>query len=150
MASSIAHQLHDRPSADHPPVSVAAIRNDLGVSRERMARLLDVSSRTIARWEEQRQLPSNRWIRQVLIEIRTISELGHESLTKQGFRAFMATPQPAFGDRSGMEMIERGEADAVYRELAGLTEGYTGSWSERDDAATVTLDRNRLPSYRGQ
>jgi len=44
------------------PLSIAAIRKDLGISRERMARLLDVSSRSIQRWEENDQLPSNRWV----------------------------------------------------------------------------------------
>lgn len=41
------------------PLPIAAIRKDLGISRERMARLLDVSSRSIQPWEENDQFPSN-------------------------------------------------------------------------------------------
>lgn len=127
VAVSITRQLNTSTATRRDPVSVATVRRDLGISRERMARLLDVSSRTVARWEDQRQLPSNRWVRQVLIQIRNIIELGHESLTDDGFRLFMTTAQPVFDDHSGIEMIERGDAEVVYRELAGLAEGFTGS-----------------------
>ena len=127
MAASIAQHLNQRGATPGEPVSIVGVRHDLGISRERMARLLDVSSRTVARWEDQQQLPANRWVRQVLIQMRNITELGHESLTQDGFQAFMTSPQPVFGDRSGIEMIERGEAETVYRELAGMAEGFTGS-----------------------
>lgn len=127
MALSIAAQLNDRSPARQGDLSVAGVRHDLGVSRERMARLLDVSSRTIARWEDQGQLPTNRWVLQVLVQARNLIELGRESLTDAGIVRLMSTPQPAFGGRSGLEMIERGEAEAVYSELAGLAEGYTGT-----------------------
>jgi hypothetical protein len=127
MTASSARQLNDQSSSHGDPVSVVGLRRDLGISRERMARLLDVSSRTVARWEERDLLPVNRWVRQVLIQIRNIVELGHESLTDEGLRALMNSPQPVFGNLTGIEMIERGEAEAVYRELAGMAEGYTGS-----------------------
>lgn len=126
MALSIAAQLNDRTSARQEPISVAAIRHDLGISRERMARLLDVSPRTIARWEDQQQLPSNRWVLQVLVQLRNIAELGLETLTPEGLRIILTSPQPVFGNRSGLEMIEQGEAEDVYRELTGMYEGYLG------------------------
>lgn len=126
MAISIARQLNDRTSTQHDPISVADIRHDLGISRERMARLLDVSSRTIARWEDQGQLPSNRWLVQVLVQLQNIIDLGLESLTPQGLHIFMTTPQPVFGNRAGVELVEAGEAETVYGELAGLYEGYLG------------------------
>jgi DNA-binding transcriptional regulator YiaG len=127
MAVSNTHRLNDPIHARRDPITAASIRNDLGISRERMAQLLDVSSRTIARWEDQGQLPSNRWIRRVLIQIGNIIDLASESLAPEGVRAFMTMPQPIFGNRSGIEMIELGEAETVYRELAGMAEGYTGS-----------------------
>lgn len=127
MAVSIAAQLNERTPAHHGDLSVGGVRRDLGISRERMAHLLDVSSRTIARWEDRDQLPTNRWVMQVLVQVRNLIELGRESLTDAGIIAFMSTPQPALGGRSGIEMIERGEVEMVYRELAGLAEGYTGT-----------------------
>ncbi|MBA2759396.1 MAG: transcriptional regulator [Chloroflexia bacterium] len=126
MALSIFSQLNDRASIRQSPLSVAAIRHDLGVSRERMARVLDVSSRTVARWEDQQQLPSNRWLVQVLVQLQNIVDLGLESLTREGLHIFMTSPQPVFGNRSGIELVEAGEAETVYGELASLYEGYLG------------------------
>lgn len=109
------------------PLSIAAIRKDLGISRERMARLLDVSSRSIQRWEENDQLPSNRWVLRVLNDIGLIVELGYQVFTPEGFRLVMTTPQPGFHNRSGLEAIEAGQPNVVLSGLAGLYEGYIGT-----------------------
>lgn len=57
-----------------------------------MARLLDISSRSIQRWEENDQLPSNRWVLRVLNDIGLIVELGYLVFTPEGFRLVMTTP----------------------------------------------------------
>lgn len=127
MAISISTHLNERASEHGNAITIAGIRHELGISRERMSRLLDVSSRTVARWEEQGQLPSNRWVRQALLQISVIIDVAHESLTDTGLHSLMTTPQPVFGNRSGLEMIEQGQVETVYRELAGMAEGYAGS-----------------------
>ena len=109
------------------PISIAEVRKDLGISREKMARLLDVSSRSIQRWEEHNQLPSNRWVMRVLNDIALIVELGNLVFEPEGFRMVMNTPQPGFGNRSGLAAIEAGQPNIVLGELAGLYEGYIGS-----------------------
>ncbi len=113
--------------APRRPLSIAAIRKDLGISRECMARLLDVSSRSIQRWEENNQLPSNRWVLRVLNDIGLIVELGSLVFTPEGFRMVMTTPQPGFNNRSGLEAIEAGQPNIVLGELAGMYEGYIGT-----------------------
>jgi len=113
--------------APRRPLSIAAIRKDLGISRERMARLLDVSSRSIQRWEENDQLPSNRWVVRVLNDIGLIVELGYLVFTPEGFRLVMTTPQPGFNNRSGLEAIEAGQPNIVLGELATLYEGAIGT-----------------------
>ncbi len=115
------------PVLPRRPLSIAAIRKDLGISRERMARLLDVSSRSIQRWEEHDQLPSNRWVLRVLNDIGLIVELGLLVFTAEGFRLVMTTPQPAFHNRSGLDAIEAGQPNVVLGELAGMYEGYLGT-----------------------
>ena len=127
MAIPMSTHLNERASELGNAITIAEIRHELGISRERMARLLDVSSRTVARWEEQGQLPSNRWVRQALLQISAIIDVARESLTEVGLHAIMTTPQPVFGNRSGLEMIEQGQMETVYRELAGMAEGYAGS-----------------------
>lgn len=108
-------------------IHIAALRHDLGVSRERMARLLDVSAKTIQRWEEHDQLPTNRWVLQVVVELQNIADLGRDVFTSDGFALLMRQPQPAFGQKSGLQMVEEGRADEVFTELAGAYEGYLGT-----------------------
>jgi uncharacterized protein (DUF2384 family) len=130
MASSI----HTTPSPTDAgprrtgePVRVADLRAKLGVSRERLGSVLDVSARTIQRWEEHDQLPTNRWVRNVVLQLDEIVELGLDVFTPEGLRAVMTTPQPGFGNRSGLEMIEAGKGEEVYGEFAGAYEGYIGT-----------------------
>ena len=108
-------------------ISVADLRAKLGISRERMGRLLDVSARTIQRWEDNDQLPSNRWVANVLVQLHQIVELGLEVFTPEGLQIVMSKPQPVFDNRSGLDMIEAGEGENVYREFAGAYEGYIGT-----------------------
>lgn len=117
----------ERIAHERGPIHLAALRRDLGVSRERMARLLDVSAKTIQRWEEHDQLPANRWILQAVVELQNIADLGLLVFTPEGFAMLMQQPQPAFGQASGLQMIEAGRADDVFAELAWAYEGYLGS-----------------------
>jgi DNA-binding transcriptional regulator YiaG len=112
--------------SERGPISVAEIREALGVSRERLGRVLDVSARTIQRWEEQNQLPGNKWILQVLVEIQNIVDVGTIVWQPEGFRRVMNDPMPVFGDRSGLDLIENGEGRYVLGEFASMYEGYLG------------------------
>src|SRR5699024_12250999 len=98
------HSRHTSPAnrADTPEsLSVARLRAALGISRERMGRLLDVSARTIQRWEDNDQLPSNRWVTNVLVDIDRIVTLGSEVFTPEGFQIVMTDSQPIFAGKSG-------------------------------------------------
>lgn len=119
--------IEGRILADRGPISVAEIRAALGVSRERLGRVLDVSARTIQRWEENDQLPTNKWILQVLVQIQNIVDVGLIVWKPEGFHRVMTEPMPVFGDRSGLDLIERGDGDEVLGEFATLHEGATGT-----------------------
>jgi hypothetical protein len=127
MATSTHRSAPLDPRSTGTSLSVADIRAKLGISRERMGRLLDVSARTIQRWEDHDQLPSNRWVANVLVQTNKIIDLGLEVFTPEGVTTIMTTPQPAFGGRSGLEMIESGEGNTVIAEFAGAYEGYLGT-----------------------
>lgn len=92
-----------------------------------MARLIDVSAKTIQRWEEHDQLSTNRWILQVVVELQNIVDLGLIVVTPEDFSLLMRQPLPIFGHKSGLQMVEEGHADDVFAELAGAYEGYLGS-----------------------
>lgn len=102
-------------------------RAALGLSRERMARLLDVSSKSVERWETQGTLPTSRATRRLLSRLAEIVDLGLIVYTPEGFRVFMTLPMPVFHDGTALQAIEAGEADLVFAALAGDYEGGIGS-----------------------
>src|SRR4051794_27514089 len=75
------------------------IRARLGLSRERMARLMNVSAKTIQRWEEGGALPASADLRDRLARLEEIAELGTTVYTADGFARFLITPVPTFGGR---------------------------------------------------
>lgn len=99
------------------------LRRDLDLSRERMARLVDVSAKSIERWEEQQTLPSSARVRIQLAQIQQMRDLGLSVYTLDGFRQFLRTPLPVLGDRTPLQMIEQGGIDQVIAALAADYEG---------------------------
>lgn len=120
-------------------VRVADLRARLGISRERLGGVLDVSARTIQRWEENDQLPANRWVRNVLLQIDEIVTLGLDVFTPEGLRVVMTTPQPGFGNRSGLEMIEAGKGEEIYGMFAWTYENGLGA----SGASSLSPGRHR-------
>ena len=105
------------------PIQPAKLRSDLDLSRERMARLVDVSAKTIERWEERQTLPQSARVRIHLAQIQQMRDLGLSVYTLDGFRLFLRTPLPAFGDCTALQLIERGEIERVISALAADYEG---------------------------
>lgn len=101
------------------------LRRDLRLSRERMARLVDVSAKTVERWEHQRSLPArtSSRIRAQFAQIQAVRDLGLCVYTPEGFRQFLQTPLPTFAGRTPLQMIEQGQADEV---IAALSSDYEG------------------------
>jgi transcriptional regulator with XRE-family HTH domain len=100
-----------------------ALREALQISRERMARMVDVSAKTIERWEARDEPPAGRPARERLAQLQEIIELGLIVFTTDGFRRFLTTPMAAFGGRSAAQLIEAGEGERVLAELAADYEG---------------------------
>src|SRR5262245_58260103 len=107
------------------PLRPDELRRDLNLSRERMARLVDVSAKTVERWEHQRSLPprASSRIRAQLAQIQEVRDLGLCVYTAEGFRQFLRTPLPTFDGRTPLQMIEQGQAKAVISALASDYEG---------------------------
>jgi uncharacterized protein (DUF2384 family) len=101
------------------------LRRDLSLSRERMARLVDVSAKTIERWERQQSLPAgaSSRIRSQLAQIQEVRDLGLCVYTPEGLRQFLKTPLPVFEGRTPLQMIEQGSAGAVIAAFASDYEG---------------------------
>lgn len=101
----------------------SALRGSFGLSRERMAHLLDVSAKTIERWEARREPPTNPAARRRLAQLDEIAALGLAVYAPEGFRLFLTTPMPVFGGRTALQLIELGEGEAVMGALAADYEG---------------------------
>ena len=104
------------------PLRLDALRRDLSLSRERMARLVDVSAKTVERWERQHSLPTRASSR-IRAQIQAVRDLGLCVYTPEGFRLFLKTPLPVFDGRTPLQMIEQGRADDVISALASDYEG---------------------------
>lgn len=112
VAESIRHQ-----------VQPGNLRRDLDLSRERMARLVDVSSKTIERWEEQQSLPQSARVRVQLAQLQEMRDLGLAVYSLEGFRLFLRTPLPPLRGRTPLQAIEQGAIDEVIAALAADYEG---------------------------
>ncbi len=102
-----------------------ALRRDLNLSRERMARLIDVSAKTVERWEAQDALPAraSSRVRIQLAQIQAMRDLGRTVYTPDGFQLFLRTPLPTFGGMTALQMIELGRIAEVVAALASDYEG---------------------------
>ena len=99
------------------------LRRDLNLSRERMARLVDVSAKTIERWEGAQALPSSTRVRIQLAQLQEMRDLGLMVYTLEGFRLFLRTPLPDLRGQTPLQMIEQGKIDEVIGALAADYEG---------------------------
>ena len=102
------------------------VRDTLPISQEQVARLLKVSSRTVARWEKSNSGPERQEQRERLARLKEIIDLGTKVYTPEGLREFFSTPLPEFGNKTAFDMFFIGDYDAVLSALAADYEGLGG------------------------
>ena len=118
----VAQRHHIQPTPNLHPLD---LRRDLNLSRERMARLVDVSAKTVERWESQQALParSSTRVRFQLSQIQAMRDLGLTVYSPEGFQEFLRTPLAVFAGKTALQMIEHGAIDDVVAALAADYEG---------------------------
>src|SRR5664280_1878577 len=94
--------------------NLRGLRSALGFSRESIARVLDVSTRTVERWEGGANTEN----------AHAIVRLGHE-IYGDDLARFMATPRQSLGNRTPAATLVRGDLDDV---LDVLSQAYEGQW----------------------
>jgi DNA-binding transcriptional regulator YiaG len=102
------------------------VRNALPVSQEQVARLLKVSTRTVARWEKSDSGPERQEQKERLVRLQEIIDLGAKVYTPEGLSDFFSTPLPEFGNKTAYDMFFIGDYDAVLSALAADYEGLGG------------------------
>lgn len=105
-------------------IPTRTLREQFGLSRERMARLLGVSTKTVERWEDKAE-PSfgSTSSRRSYSAIEEIARLGTMVYTPEGFRRFLSTPFREFDGRTALQLIELGETSRVLAAIAADYEG---------------------------
>jgi DNA-binding transcriptional regulator YiaG len=110
----------------HSTALLRLVRNTLPISQEQVARLLKVSSRTVARWEKSNSGPERQEQRERLVRLQEIIDLGTKVYTPDGLSEFFSTPLPEFGNKTAYDMLFIGDYDAVLSALAADYEGVGG------------------------
>jgi transcriptional regulator with XRE-family HTH domain len=103
--------------------NLRGLRLALGFSRESIARVLDVSTRTVERWEGGTNTDNADAMRR-LDELGEIVRLGQE-IYGDDLARFMATPRQSLGNRTPAAVLVRGDLDDV---LDILSQAYEGQW----------------------
>jgi transcriptional regulator with XRE-family HTH domain len=103
--------------------NLRGLRSALGFSRESIARVLDVSTRTVERWEGGANTENAHALLR-LDELSEIVRLGEEIYGDDLVR-FMATPRQSLGNRTPAATLVRGDLADV---LDVLAPAYEGQW----------------------
>ena len=110
----------------HSTTLLHLVRNTLPISQEQVARLLKVSTRTVARWEKSNSGPERQEQKERLARLQEIIDLGTKVYTHAGLSDFFSTPLPEFGNKTAYDMLFIGDYDAVLGALAADYEGLGG------------------------
>lgn len=105
------------------PIQPRDLRGAFRLSRERLARLVGVTAKTVERWEAKPTRPARDETRVRMAQLREIAELGATVYTAEGLGDFLDAPLAEFGGLTALQLIERGEADRVLSAIAADYEG---------------------------
>jgi len=103
--------------------NIGDIRKRLALSTERLGVMLQVSSRTVIRWEEARHKPTTQNHIIAINKLKEIIDLGCVVYTPEGLQEFIFKPQPVFDGHTAFQLISIGDYDRVLSALAADYEG---------------------------
>ncbi len=106
-------------------LEIRTARDRLGLSRELLSRVLDVSTRSVERWEARGSTAASAETRRRLATVAEIADLARE-VYGDDVAAFMSTPRRSLGMRTPREAMVHGDVEAVRQVLIDALEGH---WS---------------------
>lgn len=104
-------------------LDIRSLRGRLGLSQELFSRVLDVSARSVERWEAQEATRVNAETSRRLAVTQEILALAGE-VYGDGVDAFMATPRRSLAMRTPREAMVRGDLEEVRHLLVDSLEGH--------------------------
>ena len=107
------------------PGGIRALRSRLGLSQESFSRTVEVSSRSVERWEAKGTQTDDA---ETLRRVSLLSEISRLATEVYGadVSAFMTTPRRSLAMRTPKEALVKGDLEAVREVLIGALEG---SWA---------------------
>jgi len=101
--------------------TMLGLRSRLGLNRETFARLLPVSTRSLASIEQGRR--PNETVTRRLTEIGRVVEALSEVVDDEAIGPWIQQPNQAFDGLKPIEVIERGEVDRIWQMIFLLRSG---------------------------
>jgi hypothetical protein len=98
--------------------------NSYGVNQDTVIRLTGFSPRAVAHWVQGRK-PSGSTERR-LSELGRLFEELERFVSRENIGAWLRQPNPAFDGSTPLQVVERGEADRIWRMLYELESGEPG------------------------
>src|ERR1700722_20016306 len=95
------------------PISVKALRQELGFSRKQFARLAAASERAVADWESNQ--PTSPVVRKSLREAERLCCALKKTMKPEYVGEWLDAPNEAFAGLKPLDLIERGEVDRLWR-----------------------------------
>lgn len=104
--------------------ALRTLRAGLGLSQESLSRALDVSARSVERWEAGAKTENAETIRRIAV-LSEIADLVREVYGDEP-AAFMSTPRKSLSGHTPREALLRGDLDLV---LGVLARALNGEWA---------------------
>ena len=102
-------------------VKIIEIRNRLGFSQDELSRITGYSVRAIAGWEAGKSL--SEAARQKVVETERLRAALAELVPANELGEWMRESNPAFEGQTPIQVIERGEADRIWRMIFQIEAG---------------------------
>lgn len=106
-----------------PAIQLKYVFDVFPLSREKLAQLIGVSPRTLARWSKSATGPERREHITRVAKLHELLELGIKVYTAQGLRNFFKTPLPEFAHQTAFDILSIGRFEDVLGALAADYEG---------------------------
>jgi uncharacterized protein (DUF2384 family) len=100
-----------------------SVRDRLGLSRELMSRVLEVSTRSVERWESRGSASVSADTQRRVATVSEIAELARE-VYGDDVSAFMSAPRRSLGMRTPREAMVHGDLEGVRQILINALEGH--------------------------
>jgi DNA-binding transcriptional regulator YiaG len=109
------------PNKERAAEQPVPLREEYGLTRKTLARMTGLSERTLATWEGGARV--NEAGLRALNSVKRLLEALAEVMRKEAIADWLEKPNEGFGGLKPLEVIERGEADRLWRMMYFLGSG---------------------------